>query len=244
METSALVCYHQERACVEPPRTIVNIDQLETPAVVVNLDILEANIAKLAEYTRDRGLRLRPHTKTHKIPKIARMQVEAGAHGITVAKSQEAEVMATAGLDGILLAYPIFGEMKLRRLATLASKTSITIAIDSEVTAAAISEAAQAADSNIDLLVELDVGMRRCGVASAKEVEDLAKAIDILPGVSFAGLNLYPGHIWAPPAEQPAPLREVAEKLADVLDRLYRSGFECKVVSGGSTPTALQSHLV
>lgn len=222
----------------------MTFDQLETPAVVVDLDILEANIARLAAYTQNHGLRLRPHTKTHKIPKIARMQAQAGAQGITVAKSQEAEVMANAGLDGILLAYPIFGEQKLRRLATLASKTSISIAIDSGVTAAAISEAAQAVGSKIDVLVEIDVGMRRCGVASATEVEDLAKTIDLLPGVSFAGLNLYPGHIWAPPADQLAPLREVAEKLAEILDRLYRSGFDCKVVSGGSTPTALQSHFV
>jgi D-serine deaminase-like pyridoxal phosphate-dependent protein len=221
----------------------VTIDQLETSAVVVGLGRLEANIAKLADYARRHGLRLRPHTKTHKIPKIAKMQMEAGTHGITVAKSQEGEVMAAGGLDDILLAYPIFGEINLKRLATLASKSKITIAVDSAVTAA-ISEATQAVGANIDVLVEIDVGMKRCGVASAKDAEDLAKAIDILPGVRFAGLNLYPGHIWARPADQAAPLREVTEKLAEVLDRLYRNGFESEVVSGGSTPTAFQSHFV
>jgi D-serine deaminase-like pyridoxal phosphate-dependent protein len=222
----------------------VNIDQLETPAVVVDLDILEANIARLANYARSHNLRLRPHTKTHKIPEIARMQIDAGAHGITVAKSQEAEVMVDAGLDEVLVAYPVFGEAKAKRLAALASRARITVAVDSVVTATALSDAVQAAGSNIDLLVELDVGMRRCGVGSAEDAENLAKRIDSLPGVRFAGLNLYPGHIWAQPADQAAPLKEVSDRLAEVLDRLSRSGLDCEVVSSGSTPTALQSHLV
>ncbi len=149
-----------------------------------------------------------------------------------------------AGSDGILVAYPVFGQTKLNRLAELASRARVTVAIDSIVTATAISDAAKAAGSSIDLLVELDVGMKRCGVASAEEAETLAKLIDSLPSVRFAGLNLYPGHIWVPPADQSGPLQEVSAKLADVLDRLRQSGLECEVVSSGSTPTALQSHLV
>lgn len=222
----------------------LTIDKLETPALIVDLDILEANIARMSDYARHHALRLRPHTKTHKIPAIAQMQIASGSHGITVAKSGEAEVMAKAGLDNILLAYPIFGEKKLRRLARQALEKKITIAIDSAVTAEAISQAAHSAGSTIDLLVELDVGMRRCGVASAEEAEKLAKVIDKLPGTRFTGLNLYPGHIWVPPAEQMAPLREVSAKLAEVLDRLSRSGLGCEIVSGGSTPTALQSHFI
>ncbi len=222
----------------------MNLDQLETPAVVVDLDILDANIARLADYARLHDLRLRPHTKTHKIPAIAKMQVAAGAHGITVAKSSEAEVMASAGLDNILIAYPVFGAAKLDRIARLATKNRITLAIDSAVTAKAISEAAHAAGSTLDLLVEIDVGMRRCGVAGAEDAEILAKIIDKLPGVRFAGLNLYPGHIWARPADQPASLQEVAEQLDAILDRLRRIGIKCEVVSGGSTPTALQSHCI
>ena len=198
----------------------VTIDQLETPAVLVDLDIMESNIARLADYGRRHGLHVRPHTKTHKIPAIARMQIESGCQGITVAKSGEAEVMAAAGLDDILIAYPIFGDLKLRRLALLAAKKRITIAVDNVATAEAISQAAQAAGSTIDLLVEIDVGMRRCGVATPEDAEGLAKAIQKLPGVRFAGLNLYPGHIWAPPGDQSVPLRQVAEKLAAVLDRL------------------------
>src|ERR1700722_16306954 len=102
---------------------MLTIDQLETPAVVVDLDVLEANIARFAEYAQRHRLRLRPHTKTHKTPTIAQMQVASGSHGITVAKTGEAEVMAKSGLENILLAYPVFGEQKLARLAMLALKT-------------------------------------------------------------------------------------------------------------------------
>lgn len=224
--------------------TSVTIDQLETPAVLVDLDIMESNIARLADYGRRHDLRLRPHTKTHKIPAIARMQIDSGCRGITVAKSGEAEVMAAAGLDDILIAYPIFGDMKLRRVAALATKKQITIAIDDVTTAESLSQAAQAAGSTINLLVEIDVGMRRCGVATPEQAEGLAKAIIRLPGLRFAGLNLYPGNVWAHPADQPALLGQVAEKLAAVLDRLSQSGIGCGIVSGGSTPTAYQSHLI
>jgi D-serine deaminase-like pyridoxal phosphate-dependent protein len=226
------------------PVEMIHIDELETPAVVVDLDVLEANIARFADYAKSHGLRLRPHSKTHKIPAIAQMQIAAGSHGITVAKTGEAEVMADAGLDNILLAYPIFGEKKLERLATLGLKKKITIAVDNAVTAEAISRAARSAGSTFDVLVELDVGMRRCGVASVEEAERLAKTIDTLPGVRFAGLNFYPGHVWASPAQQAEPLQEISAKVAHVLDRLSRSGLCCEVVSGGSTPTALQSHYV
>lgn len=226
------------------PAEPLTIDQLETPAVVVDLDILEANIARLSTYARSHTLHLRPHTKTHKTPAIAQIQVAAGSHGITVAKTGEAEVMAASGLDNILLAYPVFGEKKLSRLANLALEKKITIAIDSAITAEALSHAAQSAGSTINILVELDVGMRRCGVSSAEEAEKLARVVDKLPGISFSGLNLYPGHIWAPPAEQRKPLQEISAKLAEVLNLLSRSGLSCEVVSGGSTPTALQSHYI
>src|SRR3954462_12870771 len=98
----------------------MHIEELETPAIVVDLDVLERNISSLADYCRRSNLNLRPHTKTHKIPEIARMQVNAGSRGITVAKVGEAEVMAAAGIDDILVHYPIFGRSKLERLAYLA----------------------------------------------------------------------------------------------------------------------------
>lgn len=222
----------------------LTIDQLETPAVVVDLDILEANIARFSAYAKAHGLLLRPHTKTHKTPAIAKMQIASGSHGITVAKTGEAEVMAAAGLDNILVAYPLFGKEKLRRLARLALEKDITIAVDNAVTVEALSQAAQEAGSTLGVLVELDVGMRRCGVGSPEEAAQLAETIDRLPNIRFSGLNLYPGHIWLAPAEQAAALQQVSAKLAEVVDRLSRSGLGCSIVSGGSTPTAMQSHCV
>jgi D-serine deaminase-like pyridoxal phosphate-dependent protein len=222
----------------------VTIDQLETPAVVVDLDVLEANLQKLANYTRQHNLKLRPHTKTHKIPEIARMQMDAGCFGITVAKSGEAEVMAAAGLDNILIAYPVFGDAKVKRIAELAKTKKITVAVDSLVTAEALSQGAQAVGSTINLLVELDVGMRRCGVGSPEEAAALATAIDKLPNLHFAGVNFYPGHIWAVPAEQGSAVQAVADKVQAVLDRISEAGLSCEIVSGGSTPAAYNSHLI
>jgi D-serine deaminase-like pyridoxal phosphate-dependent protein len=222
----------------------MTIDQLETPALIVDLDILERNIFRLADYARQHNLRLRPHTKTHKTPKIAHLQCEAGAWGVTVAKVGEAEVMARRGLDNILIAYPVFGDSKVQRVAKLAASRRVTVAVDNAITAEYLSLAVQAAHSIVDILVELDVGMRRCGVACPEEAVKLAEFIDKMKGVRFAGLTLYPGHIWARPEDQAEPLHRVAENLSAVLNLLAERGLHCEVVSGGSTPTALQSHLV
>ncbi len=222
----------------------MTIDQLETPAVVVDLDVLAKNLKGLSDYVRQHNLKLRPHTKTHKIPEIARMQIESGCSGITVAKTGEAEVMAGAGLDNILVAYPVFGAEKDKRLAELARDKKITVAVDSIVTAEALSRAAKQAGTTINLLVEVDVGSRRCGVATPEEAEKLALAIGKLPNIHFAGVTIYPGHVWLIPAEQAPALNEVESKLSAVLERLSRSGITCEVVSGGSTPSASNSHLM
>jgi D-serine deaminase-like pyridoxal phosphate-dependent protein len=222
----------------------MRIEDLETPAIVVDAGVMQNNMQALSRYTREHRLALRPHTKTHKIPELARLQIASGASGLTVAKSGEAQVMADAGLDNILVHYPVFGTAKLGRLAQLALGRRVTMAIDSLVTAQAISEAASAAHTTIGILVEFDVGMRRCGVATQEDVKSLALAVDQLPGLKFRGVSLYPGHIWLPPAEQSPALQTVAEKLSDVLSILHTAGLACEVVSGGSTPTAFQSHLV
>src|SRR6185436_2021815 len=115
---------------------------LETPAVVVDLDVMEQNLSHVADYCRTHQLRLRPHTKTHKIPELAKRQLASGATGITVAKIGEAEVMLNAGIDDILIAYPIVGREKTARLAQLAARANIAVSVDSEEAACGISEAA------------------------------------------------------------------------------------------------------
>ena len=222
----------------------MTVDELETPALVVDLDVLERNLARLSRYASEHGVNLRPHTKTHKIPEIAKMQIASGCSGITVAKSGEAEVMAQAGLDNILIAYPVFGAPKAARIAGLARDKSITVAVDSEVTARELAGAAASAGSTIGLLVELDVGMRRCGVATPEQAVALAQAIDTMPGVRFAGLTFYPGHIWDAPDSQAASLAGVEAQVQAVIDRLREAGLACGIVSGGSTPSAFNSHLL
>lgn len=222
----------------------MRIEELDTPAVIVDLDILEANLKSLGSYCQRHGIGLRPHTKTHKIPAIAKMQIESGAHGITVAKIGEAEVMAGAGLKDILVAYPVLGAAKLERLTKLAHDCKITVSLDSLVAAQGLSEAASRAGCRVNLLVEFDAGMRRCGIQSVGEWVQLAQAVDRLPGVHFAGLMFYPGHIWDPPAEQGAALAQLSQMIAGIQSELSKHGLACEVVSGGSTPTAYNSHQV
>ena len=177
----------------------MRIEELDTPSVLVDLDVMERNIRSMSAYCTTYGIGLRPHTKTHKIPAIAHMQVDAGAHGITVAKLGEAEVMAGAGLDNILIAYPILGPLKTERLARLAAERTISVALDSATAAEGISRAAKEVGSKVNVLIEFDAGLRRCGLQSAHEVVNLARGINRLPGLRLQGIFFYPGHIWAHP---------------------------------------------
>lgn len=222
----------------------MTLDEIETPALCVDLDVLQSNLDKMGRYIKEHNLKLRPHTKTHKIPEIAAMQIASGAHGVTVAKSLEAEVMASGGLPNILVAYPIYGNAKWQRLAKLAHRTEITVAIDDDTTLAGLSSAAVEQGVSLNVLVEVDVGMHRCGLRSAASVLDLARRADETAGIQFAGLNLYPGHISSKPEDQAAQLGEVSSIIDEVTGLLAQSGLSCQVVSGGSTPTAYQSHLV
>ena len=223
----------------------MTINELETPALCVDLDKLESNLSRMGRYVHQHRLKLRPHAKTHKIPEIARMQLQSGAYGVTVAKSTEAAVMADAGIDHLLLAYPAYGAQKLHRLAEIARKwTHLTIAIDDASTLEPLAAAAAAVGVRFDILAELNVGMNRVGLAKPGDIVALAQKIDSTPGARFAGLNLYPGHIWASGDEQIALLRRVDDHAAEVIEALAAHGLPCEVVSGGSTPTALQSHHV
>src|SRR5215204_5126737 len=139
------------------------IFDLDTPAVIVDLDIMDRNLSRMAAYCREHQLLLRPHTKTHKIPELAKQQIASGATGITVAKIGEAEVMLDAGITDILIAYPIVGAEKTARLARIAERARISVSLDSEEAARAISAAAARQRTTIGVLVEMDVGFGRCG---------------------------------------------------------------------------------
>lgn len=215
---------------------------LSTPALTIDLDILERNLDRMAAYCCEHGLRLRPHTKTHKVPEVARMQMERGAVGLTVAKVGEAEVMAAAGLDEILVAFPIWGTEKLQRLAGLAREHSILLSLDSGATADGLSRAAVAAGTTVGVLVEFDAGLRRCGVPPGPDCLELARKIENLPGLKFRGLMTFPGNIWGKTVDRERELKRVAERFEKALEPFRAAGMEVEIVSGGSTPSAFMTH--
>ncbi|MDE3178447.1 MAG: alanine racemase [Acidobacteriota bacterium] len=219
-------------------------EQLATPALTVDMDTLERNLDRMARYCRDHNLNLRPHTKTHKTPEIARMQLARGAAGLTVAKVGEAEVMAQAGADEILVAFPIYGAGKLARLAALARSCRILVSLDSEAAATEISKAAAAQGAEIGVLVEFDAGLHRCGLQSGADCVRLAHAVDSLPAIKFRGLMMYPGNIWGVEADREKEVLAVAEVLARTLSAFEEERIPVGIVSGGSTPSSMFSHKI
>lgn len=211
---------------------------LSTPALVVDLDIVERNLDEMAMLCRGQDVRLRPHTKTHKTPEVAHMQVERGAIGVTVAKVGEAEIMSAAGLDNILVAYPVIGSEKLRRLANVARDRNVLVAVDSERTAQELSRAAAAADSTIGILVEFDSGYERCGVKPGPACAELAANVEKLPNLKFRGLMTYFGTVWGNAEERGEEARRMIEPVARALEAMQSARIPVEIVSGGSTPAA------
>jgi D-serine deaminase-like pyridoxal phosphate-dependent protein len=199
------------------------IHDLDTPAVVCNLDKLERNIRDMAERCRSVGIPLRSHTKSHKIPEIAHMQIASGAIGICCQKLGEAEVMADGGIEDILLPYNIVGPLKVDRLLRLARRIAVTIAVDSLDTAQGIAEGAKRYGGEVRTLIELDTGAKRCGVQSPAAARDLARQIVELPGIDLQGVMTYPS--------RPESQGFIDETLA----LLRGDGLPAQVVSGGGT---------
>ena len=211
---------------------------LDTPALVIHLDVLAANLAAMAAVAAGAGVRLRPHTKTHKCPEIARMQVEAGATGITVAKLGEAEVMADAGLDDLLVAYPIVGDAKLARLRALRERARVRVSLDGMPVAEGVGSVGSAADP-VEVLVEVDTGHHRLGRPPGEPTASLAAEVARVPGLEVMGLLSHAGHAYR---ARPDELHEVAAReaaaLVETAEACARAGVPIREISVGSTPTA------
>ena len=217
---------------------------LPTPSLIIDADKVRRNLRRLGEYARAHRLNLRPHTKTHKSIKLARMQLaEGGAMGLTVAKAGEAQVMVEA-CDDILVAYPVADAARAAMLATLARTRTIRVGIDSLVAAENLAAAAKAAGSVIGLIVDIDVGLHRTGVQGPAAALALAQRIDKLPGARLDGIMYYPGFIWSRPETQAQALSSVDAILAETIELWKKNGLAAPIVTGGSTPSAFQSHLV
>lgn len=220
----------------------MRLSDIDTPAVLIDLAVMERNLARAAEYASTHGLRLRPHIKTHKIPALARRQIELGASGITCAKTTEALVMLACDPPDLLIAYPVIGRQKIARLIELARRVPVTVALDSLDAARPIAEAARAAQVEIGVLAEMDVGLRRVGVPPGEAVLDLVLGLLSLEGLRWRGLAFYPGHIKTLDEGGRAQLGSLREALWSTVSLLKARGLAPEIVSGGSTPLLWESH--
>src|SRR3954464_2518912 len=198
-----------------------------TPCAVIDMDKVERNIARIQKACDSAGIANRPHIKTHKNPTIAKMQIAAGAKGITCQKLGEAEIMANAGIDDILISYNLLGEEKMARLGALKAKANMTVAADNSTVVAGLPKAAAASGRPLNVVVECDTGRKRAGVETPAEAIALAKEIAASKGLTFAGFMLYPTETgWAD-----------AQKFYDeALAGVRALGLEPTIVSTGGTP--------
>jgi len=210
----------------------MHIDDIDTPALVLDLDVCERNIRRFQRLFDEYGVGFRPHIKTHKIPELARWQMDAGAIGITCQKLGEVEVMSNAGLDNILLYFNIVGEPKLERLCRLSQACDLTVTADSPIVTDAIGAVAVRRGVVVNVLAELNSFIDRTGVPSVSELVDLAKHIDRTPGLNLRGMATYPTG------------RQSADRIAEAIRAFDQAGLNREIVSGGGTPTAFEAEAV
>jgi D-serine deaminase-like pyridoxal phosphate-dependent protein/predicted dehydrogenase len=212
---------------------------LDTPALIVDLDILESNVANIARICRENNVGWRPHAKAHKTPEIARMQLAAGAIGITCAKVGEAEVMAAAGIRNILIANQVVGEQKVRRLIDLVGPADPIVAVDSIPNLDELSGAAMARGKELKVVIEIDVGMKRAGVAPGTPVVALAREIARRPGLKFAGVVAWESHATriADAVEKERMIVEAIARVTGSARACRDAGFAVQIVSCGGTGT-------
>jgi len=216
------------------------LGSIDTPALVLDLDAFEANVAALHAHAAARGVRVRAHGKAHRCPEVSRRQIAAGAVGVCCQKVGEAEGFAEAGIADILVSNEIVDPAKLERLAKLARGVRLAVCVDHPDAVAALARACGRAGTRIDVLIELDVGQGRCGVATIDEVAALARAVAAAsPALRLRGLQAYHGsaqHLRTAQARSQA-IAAAARRAALARDTLRSAGFGCDEVSGGGTGT-------
>src|ERR1700760_1719117 len=215
-------------------------EELVTPALVLDIDAAQRNIDHMAGELKQLGkATIRPHYKTHKSPDLARRQLQAGAGGLSMATVWEAAVLAAAGMDDLFVVNTVAHPAKLRTLAELARDHRILVAADEAANAAAQSAAAVAAGSTLGIMVEVDTGMNRCGVDTARECLALARRVMDLPGLRFEGITGYEGHCSLTPDSElrHERQREAMTFFTGVADLLEADGIPCKIRSAGGIAT-------
>ena len=213
---------------------------LDTPLIAVDLDLLERNIAEMASLAAGYGVSLRPHSKTHKSPHIARMQLDAGAVGLTCAKLGEAEVLVDqGGVTDMLIAYPVVGEIKIQRLLQLLDRARVVVAVDTYQAAAPLSQAVSARERTLDIYLEVNTGQDRAGARAGQEAVELAVAIASLPGLRITGVMTHEGHAgFSAPDDIATIAGNAGQALVDTAERIRGQGISLTHVSVGSTPAS------
>src|SRR5204863_733383 len=223
-----------------PPQVGDPVEWIDTPALVVDLDAMERSLATMAAFARSHGVRLRPHAKMHKSATIARLQRAAGAVGVCVQKTSEAEALAGAGIDDIYISNEVIDAAKLARVAALARRVRLAIAVDSSEGIERLAGAVAAAGSTIDVFVEVDVGHGRCGAPAAAAGQLAQHVVSHAPpegGLRFAGVQAYHG---AAQHQRGSDERAAASQHAASLARAAQAsigaaGIACPLVTGGGT---------
>ena len=211
---------------------------IPTPALVVETEALERNLRLMSDFFAGRHAKLRPHFKSHKCVTIARRQLENGnAVGITCAKLSEAEVLAAGGIRDILIANQIVGRDKVERVAELARKCRLTVAVDDESQVRQLSAALAGTGATVGVLVEVDVGLARCGVPPGERALEIARAAETAAGVDFRGIQAYEGHCLSvlDPEERRRQVLASMQKAVDTRRLIEASGLPVQVLSGGGT---------
>ena len=223
-----------------PPAEIgMRLADVDTPALLVDLDAFERNLDAMAGNVSGAGVRLRPHAKTHKCAVIARRQMALGAVGVCCQKVSEAQALAMAGVTDVLVSNQVVGRRKIEHLVALAREAKIGVCVDDAGNATEIGAAAAAAGVTIDVLVEIDVGAGRCGVAPDGEALVLARRVASTDGLRFAGLQAYHGsaqHI-RDYAERRQAIDAAASMARATVESLAEAGIECETVAGAGTGT-------
>ncbi|MGH7119514.1 MAG: DSD1 family PLP-dependent enzyme, partial [Acetobacteraceae bacterium] len=221
-----------------PPATPgMREEEIDTPALLIDLDSFEANLDRIQVILAPTGARLRGHAKTHKCPVIAHLQMRRGAVGQCVQKVTEAEALAWAGVPDILVSNEVIGRGKLARLAALARISEIALCTDDASEVATLEEAASAAGTRLRVLVEIDVGAGRCGVAPGPDAVALARRVAASPHLRFAGLQAYHGgaqHIRKE-GERRAAIASAVILTRRTVEQLRQQGLDCPIVGGGGT---------
>lgn len=213
--------------------------EIETPALVIDLDRMQRNLSAMLAALEGSSARIRPHAKSHKTPQIAAMQMAAGAVGVTCAKVGEAEGMVNGGIREILISSQLVGENKTRRAAELASRCNLSVACDTVKNVQDLSARAAAAGTTVGIVIETEIGMKRCGASTHELAVDIAGAASSLPGVEFRGIMGYEGHCVEIEhfEERQATTVKAMEALLGYAGAIRRAGIPVQIVSAGGTGT-------